>query len=159
MKGIEAEDMEIVRMREEHTEILAELERQCFSKPWSQKALLDEVENPSACFLVAVADGRVAGYGGMHCVCGQCYLANLAVSPEYRRQGIGAALLAALEKEARSRGGEFLSLEVRPSNCQAIGLYTKLGFEEAGRRRDFYRDPREDALILTKRFERARHKS
>lgn len=139
-------------MTKEHTETLSELERLCFSRPWSREALDEEVENPGACFFTAVEDGKPLGYGGMHCSCGECYMDNIAVFPEYRRRGAATALLTALEREARARGGEFLSLEVRPSNWQAVELYRKLGFEEAGRRKGFYTEPVEDALILTKRF-------
>lgn len=144
--------MEIVRMDAGHISAVAELERLCFSQPWSEKSLAEELDNPNAAFFTALRDGKVAGYAGMHCVCGEGYLDNVAVFPAFRRQGVAAALLAALENEARQRGGEFLSLEVRPSNRQAIALYKKLGFAEAGRRKDFYSGPREDALLLTKRF-------
>ncbi len=143
---------EITGMVKEDTPILAELERQCFSRPWSQKALEEELTNPNAVFYVARWDGRVAGYAGMHCVAGECYMDNVAVFPEFRRQGAAAALLNALVEEARRRGGEFLSLEVRPSNVQAVKLYAGLGFREEGRRRNFYSSPTEDALLLTKRF-------
>lgn len=139
-------------MGPEHVEALAELERLCFSQPWSREALAEEIGNPVGCFLVAVEEGRVLGYAGMHCSWGECYVDNVAVFPEFRRQGVGAALVRALEAEARKRGGEFLSLEVRPSNWKAVKLYTKLGFAEAGRRKGFYDGPREDGLIMTKRF-------
>ncbi len=143
---------EITGMVKEDTPILAELERQCFSRPWSQKALEEELTNPNAVFYVARRDGRVAGYAGMHCVAGECYMDNVAVFPEFRRQGAAAALLNALVEEAQRRGGEFLSLEVRPSNVQAVKLYAGIGFREEGRRRNFYSSPTEDALLLTKRF-------
>lgn len=144
--------MKIVKMGAAHTEALARLEKLCFSSPWSREALLEELENPNAYFCVALLEGRVAGYAGMQCACGECYVVNVAVFPECRRRGAATALLSALEQEARRQGGEFLSLEVRASNCEAIRLYTKLGFEEAGRRKNFYSDPKEDGLIMTKRF-------
>ena len=144
--------MEIVKMKREHCEILSELEKLCFAHPWSQKALEDEVHNPNACFLTAVDDDKVLGYGGMHCSHGECYVDNIAVFGHHRRKGVGTALVEALAQEAQRRGGEFLSLEVRPSNRAAVALYTKLGFVEEGRRRGFYTDPTEDALILTRRF-------
>lgn len=142
-------------MTRDHTAALAELEQICFSRPWSRKALEEEIQNPDACFFTAVERKAVLGYGGMHCACGECYVDNIAVIPERRREGIGTALLRALLWEAQRRGGEFLSLEVRPSNVQAVKLYTDLGFREAGRRKDFYDSPREDGLIMTKFFERA----
>ncbi len=144
--------MKIIPMQKEHTAALARLELLCFSRPWSEDSLLEEVENPNACFLAAVEGETVLGYVGMHCAGGECYMDNLAVFPEYRRRGIATALLNALTGEALNRDGAFLSLEVRPSNREAVRLYKALGFEEAGRRRDFYTAPPEDGLILTKRL-------
>lgn len=144
--------MKILKMTKEHAPVLAELERRCFSHPWSREALQAEAENLLGCFVVAEENGELLGYGGMHCVCGECYVANIAVFPEHRRKGAGRAVLQALEQEARRRDGEFLTLEVRASNHAAIALYTSLGFAEEGRRRDFYSDPTEDGLLMTKRF-------
>lgn len=144
--------MEIVPMKREHTAALAELEKQCFSRPWSQKALEDELYSPTAFFIVAVEGEQILGYGGMHCCCGECYVDNIAVFAQYRRRGVGAALVGELLAQAKRQGGEFLSLEVRPSNLAAVHLYTKLGFVEEGRRKEFYNAPREDALIFTKRL-------
>lgn len=144
--------MELVNMAPEHLDRLAELEGQCFSRPWSRKALEEELDNPAACFLVAVEGGRVLGYGGMHCAAGECYVDNVAVNPGQRRRGVGTALVRGLARAARGRGGEFLSLEVRPSNLGAVALYTGLGFAPQGRRKNFYTQPAEDALILTLRL-------
>ena len=142
--------MQIVPMRNSLAAQAAELERRCFSKPWSAQALLDECENPNAVFLAAVEGERLLGYCGMHFAAGECYMDNVAVSPEHRREGIGERLISALIEAAKEKGGEFLSLEVRPSNLGAVALYEKLGFQQAGRRKDFYTAPREDALLLTK---------
>ena len=139
-------------MTREHTELLAELEKLCFTRPWSQKALLDEVDNPNAYFVTAVDGDIVLGYGGMHCACKEYYMDNVAVFGHHRRKGVGSAIVEALAAEAKRRGGEFISLEVRPSNAQALRLYTRLGFAEEGRRRNFYSNPTEDALLLTRRF-------
>lgn len=142
--------MQIVPMRNSLAAQAAELERRCFSKPWSEQALLDECENPNAVFLAAVEGERLLGYCGMHFAAGECYMDNVAVSPKHRREGIGERLISALIEAAKEKGGEFLSLEVRPSNTGAVALYEKLGFQQAGRRKDFYTAPREDALLLTK---------
>lgn len=139
-------------MEERHLDRLAQLEQLCFAAPWSRQALGEELDNPPAVFLVAEEDGTVLGYAGMHCVAGEGYIDNVAVFPQARRRGVATALLQGLEAAARAREGTFLSLEVRPSNEGAIALYQGLGFETAGRRKDFYRDPREDGLILTKRL-------
>ena len=145
--------MKILPMTKIHTEQLAELERICFSRPWSREALTEELTNPAAAFFTAVEGREILGYSGMHCASGECYLDNLAVFPAHRRQGVGKALLRALEEEAKKRGGEFLSLEVRASNESAISLYRSMGFQEVGRRKNFYADPQEDALIFTKFFD------
>lgn len=150
--------MEIVKMSEEHTAALARLEKLCFSRPWSMEALREELENPLAVFLVATEGEAVLGYAGMHCVEGECYLDNVAVFPEFRRRGVARTLISALEKEGKKRNGEFLSLEVRPSNLGAVVLYLSMGFREEGRRKNFYSDPPEDGLILTLRWGRKEEK-
>ena len=148
--------MEIVSMNHSHTEILADLEKLCFSTPWSKKSLDDQVENPRAFFVVAVEGDSVLGYGGMHCVSSECYLDNIAVFRHHRRKGVATAIIGALEKHAREINSDFLSLEVRRSNWRANDLYFKCGFEEEGRRKNFYTDPMEDALILTKWLRKGR---
>lgn len=144
--------LNIVPMREEHIYALAEIERQCFSAPWTEEGLRAELESDTACFLVAEQDGKAVGYAGMHCICGECYVDNIAVSPKDRRRGIGRALVKELLRQAGERNGVFLSLEVRPSNAAALALYREFGFTEAGRRKNFYTNPAEDGLILTKQF-------
>ncbi len=130
-----------------HLSGAAELERLCFSEPWSEQALallLGETAYGIAC----VQDGRVIAYGGMVTVLDEGQITNIAVHPEARRQGIGRALLSEMIRQARKRGIAEISLEVRESNAAAIGLYESLGFLVAGRRRRFYRDPAEDALVM-----------
>jgi len=146
--------MTIVPMEERHLDDLARLERLCFSRPWSRQALKEELTNPAACVLVGEEAGEMLGYAGMHCAAGECYVDNVAVFPEARRQGVGRKLMEALLQAAAARGGEFLSLEVRPSNLEALALYRGLGFREVGRRRRFYDDPVEDGLLLTKDLEK-----
>lgn len=142
--------MKIVPMEERHAPQAAELERRCFSKPWSEQALLEECKNPSAVFLAAEEGDALLGYCGMHFAAGECYMDNLAVSPEHRREGVGTRLVLSLLQAAKEQGGEFLSLEVRPSNAGAVALYEQLGFRVVGRRPGFYTAPREDALLLTR---------
>lgn len=140
--------LKIAPMEEGHLDRLAQLEALCFSQPWSRQALAEELGNPCACFFTALAGGQVAGYAGAHFAGGEFYMDNLAVFPDYRRQGVGRALVQALVGFARENGGEFLTLEVRPSNTYALALYGGLGFREVGRRRGFYTRPAEDALLL-----------
>lgn len=147
----------LVRMEEQHLDALAELEKICFSQPWSRDGLAEELENPLACFAVAQierdGDSHVIGYAGMHCVVGECYITNVAVFPDYRRQGVAAALVQSLIDSAKKQNGEFISLEVRKSNGAAITLYERLGFQKVGVRIHFYSAPTEDALIMTLKFE------
>ena len=147
--------VKIVPMTADHLEELEKLERICFSRPWSRKMLAEELENQCAAFLVAEdsVSGRVLGYAGLMVVADEGYITNVAVFPEYRRQGIAAQILQVFLEFAAANHLAFLTLEVRPSNAAAIALYQGFGFEEVGRRKNYYDLPKEDALILTKYFE------
>lgn len=147
--------VKIVPMTADHLEELEKLERICFSRPWSRKMLAEELENQCAAFLVAEdsVSGRVLGYAGLMVVADEGYITNVAVFPEYRRQGIAAQILQVFLRFAAANHLAFLTLEVRPSNAAAIALYQGFGFEEVGRRKNYYDLPKEDALILTKYFE------
>lgn len=141
----------ITDMEERHLDALAEVERACFAHPWSREGLAAELSSPTALFLTAEEEetGAVAGYVGSHLVCSECYIDNVAVLPDQRRRGTASALLEELIRRVKAQGGVFLTLEVRESNAPALALYGKLGFAPAGRRKDFYTGPREDALLLT----------
>ncbi len=140
----------IVKMAGEHIPSLAQIEKQCFSTPWSENALNDELENPHARFFVALCNGDVAGYIGAHNIVGEVYITNVAVSPNYRRRGIAKALVDYLVALSISQGAEFVTLEVRQSNDGAKSLYEKAGFQVVGSRKDFYESPRESAILMTK---------
>ena len=133
---------------------IAELEKICFSDPWSENSIASEVENPLSYWLVAEVDGVVAGYVGSQTVLDASDMMNLAVSPDYRRQGIGQALVNALVEHLQKNRVIALLLEVRVSNAPAIALYESLGFELVGRRPKYYHNPREDAFILRKELAR-----
>ena len=126
-----------------------ELERVCFSLPWSREAFLPELTDPACCWLAAMADGALAGYAGFRAVLDEGYISNIAVSPALRRQGIGTALVRAMQEEGRRRQLRFLTLEVRVGNAPARHLYERMGFREAGLRPRYYEKPREDALLMT----------
>ncbi len=147
-------DINIVTMEHRHVEMVAKLEEVCFSQPWSSKAIADEVENPLGVFRVATdQSGGVVGYIGMHHVVGECYITNVAVFPEHRGQGIAKALVGHLIQWATERDSQFITLEVRPSNMAAISLYERLGFSYEGLRCNYYRNPPEDGVIMTKQLE------
>lgn len=145
--------MEYVRMSQEHIEQIAELEKLCFSAPWSESSICSELNNPLSCWIVALDGQTVAGYVGSQSVLGEADMMNLAVSPVYRRRSIGEKLVEALIEHLRSQGVHCLTLEVRASNEAAISLYEKLGFFSVGRRPRYYSKPQEDALILRKEWE------
>ena len=145
--------MEIRKMTDREVPQVAELEKLCFSQPWSEKSVAGELDNPLALWLVAMEGDRLAGYVGSQTVMDETDMMNLAVAPQFRRQGVGKALVNALVASLKELGSRCLTLEVRDSNGPARALYAKLGFVEVGRRRGYYRDPREDALILRKEWE------
>lgn len=145
-------EMYVVSIKREHIKEIAKLEKICFSTPWSEETLLDAYKNGTK-FFVAEKGGKVLGYIGISCVIDEGYITNVAVFPEHRRQGVGKALIERIFSLARDEGLAFVSLEVRESNIPAITLYESLGFRREGKRKNFYTDPKEDALILTKRFE------
>ena len=140
----------IVRMNESHVPQIAALEQICFSDPWSEASVRYECSNPISLWLVAVEDERVIGYVGSQSVPPEADIMNLAVAPEYRRQGIGRQLMQALTEVLHTQGIESLFLEVRASNDPAIALYSEFGFVQVGRRKKYYVNPTEDALILRK---------
>lgn len=145
--------MMIMQMCSGHVAQVAELEKICFSDPWSEKSIASELENKLSYWLVAVEDDTVAGYIGSQTVMGETDMMNVAVHPHFRRKGIGEALVSALVDALKKQGSHSLTLEVRASNEPAQKLYEKLGFVLAGRRPRYYRNPREDALILRKEWE------
>ena len=143
----------IVPMNADHLEDLERLERICFSRPWSKRMLGEELENQCAAFLVAEDEnGTVLGYAGLLVMLDEGYITNVAVFPEYRRLGVAAKIIDVYMNFAAANDLAFLTLEVRPSNAAAIALYRRFGFEEVGRRKNYYDLPKEDALILTRFF-------
>ena len=145
--------MEIILMNASHVEAVAQLEQRCFNDPWSINSIASELNNPLSLWLVALDDGNLAGYVGSQSVMGWSDMMNLAVAPEYRRQGVGEELVNALIKRLQENQISCLTLEVRVSNQNAIALYSKLGFQQVGRRPNYYRNPKEDALILRKEWQ------
>ncbi|MBQ9329469.1 MAG: ribosomal protein S18-alanine N-acetyltransferase [Oscillibacter sp.] len=143
----------ILPMTADHLDEVAELERICFSMPWSRKMLAEELDNALSAFLVALDDeGRVAGYAGLQVVLDEGYITNVAVRPDCRRRGVAGKLLQVFLDFAQGNRLAFLTLEVRASNYDAIALYGSRGFRSVGRRKNYYEHPKEDALIMTREF-------
>lgn len=141
----------IRELKQSEIPCIAEIERRCFSSPWSEESIKDSFANSSNHFYVAECDGVIAGYIGLSVIIDEGYILNVATLPDYRRRGIAKALINNIINIYNEKLA-FLTLEVRPSNMAAVKLYKSFGFEKAGERRDYYRNPRENALILTKIF-------
>ncbi len=145
-------DFNIVSMDHCHIKDIAKLEKICFSTPWSEQSILDAFKTGTR-FFVCEKDNNVLGYVGISAVLDEGYITNIAVFPKYRKNGVATALLSHLENFAKEKSLSFISLEVRESNLAAISLYNKFGFAVEGKRKNFYTEPKEDALIMTKRFD------
>lgn len=143
--------MIIKELRENDIPSIDEIERSCFSSPWSEDSIKSSFKNSSNHFYAAETDGIIAGYIGLSVVLDEGYILNVAVIPDQRRKGIAKALLNEVINIYK-KDLQFLTLEVRPSNTAAIGLYEGFGFERVGSRKNYYRNPTEDALLLTKYF-------
>lgn len=144
-------EVEIVHMERSHLAGVLAIERDSFRSPWSERAFQTELDRPEASeWFVALEGERVVGYGGLLQVATEGHVTNLAVDRDYRRRGIGSRLLDTLVEAAKARGVRSLTLEVRESNEAAIQLYEKFGFYSVGRRKRYYPEDDEDALIMWK---------
>ncbi|MDO4539829.1 MAG: ribosomal protein S18-alanine N-acetyltransferase [Syntrophomonadaceae bacterium] len=142
--------MLIRRMTENDLDDVMDIEKECFTLPWSRASYEGELSNKFSTYLVIDIDGEIAAYGGVWTVFEEGRITNVAVAPRFRGQHLGEALMLALEEEVRRRKGTLLLLEVRASNAAAISLYNKLGFIQTGVRAKYYIDNNEDALSMTK---------
>lgn len=142
-------EFSIVDVSAEHIPQIEEIERKCFSRPWTTEQLKSQMRDEQHEFIGAVSDSGVLGYVGLMYVLDEGYISNVAVRPEARRQGIGDALIDALAGKAKALKLAFLTLEVRESNAPAIALYAKHGFHPVGKRKNYYDAPKEDAVLMT----------
>lgn len=127
---------------------LAAIEREVFPDPWSVDAFRSSIRATAARVTVAEAAGEIVGYAVLLAAADEAELANLAVVPETRGRGVGRRLLGAALAAATEAGARAVYLEVRASNTVAQHLYAASGFVPVGRRRGYYRDPDEDALVM-----------
>ena len=126
------------------------IERICFSLPWSKASLEKELTNELAYYQVVEVSGKIAAYMGMWRIIDECHITNVAVLPEYRNKGLGGMLIKKMIEICRSSEISHMTLEVRVSNEPAINLYNKFGFYALGKRPNYYVKPLEDALIMWK---------
>ena len=126
------------------------IENVCFSVPWSENAISDFIQNPLCIMFCAKQDSKTAGYIGLYIIAEDCDIANVAVLPQFRGRGIAKKLIEHAESHAKEKGVKKLMLEVRASNIPAISLYEKLGFSVVGIRKNYYTQPKEDALLMDK---------
>ena len=144
--------IKIKNMAPSHVQQVAELEKLCFTTPWSEKSIASELTNIYALWLVAEDQDVVVGYIGSQLSHPEADVMNVAVTPDRRREGIAEVLVDSLITELKRIGCSSLTLEVRASNEPAKALYETLGFSQVGRRPNYYRNPKEDALILRKEW-------
>lgn len=131
-----------------------EVENRSFSAPWTREAFHQEiVKNQFAYYFIATIKGKIVGYCGLWVVVENANITNIAVDPDYRKQGIGEALLKGAVDMAKMLGAENLSLEVRVSNEGAQHLYRKFGFQPGGTRKNYYTEDQEDALVMWVKLE------
>ena len=143
--------IEIRELREVDIEVLAEVEAEAFSMPWTKQDFQGLLERPYCFYLVALADGRPVGCCGYTNICNEADIDNVVVDSRCRGRGIGQAMLRELLARGEADGVEAFTLEVRVSNAAAIHIYEKAGFYSEGIRPGFYEKPREDAMIMWRR--------
>ena len=139
-------------LKEEYLDAITNLDKLCFSIPWSKNLFESELASSLARYVLALDGESVVGSCGIQSVAGEGSITNIAVHPAYRNQGIASALLEQIIDYARAQKLDFITLEVRESNINAINLYTKYGFELVGSRKGYYADNHETALLMTKQF-------
>ncbi len=144
---------EIKRLSEENSAAAAKIEKLCFSNPWSEATLLSEIKSPLADFFGAFCGDELAGYIGGRTVAGETEIFNVAVAPEFRRKGIAKALIEKFIEAVREKETDVIFLEVRSGNLAAINLYEKAGFVFCGIRKDYYTNPKENALLMRLAFD------
>jgi ribosomal-protein-alanine N-acetyltransferase len=127
-----------------------DIEREAFAVPWSLDSYLSQLKNQWAYYLVCVHQQKVIGYVGTWVVFEEAHITNLAVQASFRSQGLGRALLLAMEEYIRSKEGKRVLLEVRPSNTAALQLYQSLSYFEIARRPNYYQDNQEEAVVMCK---------
>lgn len=146
--------LEIRIAKEQEIEEIARLEQEIFPDPWSLKALRDTWNQKQAQILGAWLDGQMAGYVIVYFAADESEIARIAVDEKFRRQGVAGALLDGMERVLAGKGIVRLMLDVRKSNAAALRFYLSRGFKEDGVRKNFYTNPIEDAILMSRRLGR-----
>ncbi|MEE0675329.1 MAG: ribosomal protein S18-alanine N-acetyltransferase [Ruminococcus sp.] len=144
--------MKLEKMTSAHIDGVCKIEEACFAHPWSRQSVESELANENSVFIVAVEGEKVIGYIGMSVVIDEGYIFNVAVDADFRRKGVGTALINELVTYGKKNNLCFITLEVRESNQAAISLYSDFGFIKVGERKNYYSDPAENAILMTKYF-------
>lgn len=139
------------RMQKEDVQAVSEIEKSCFSAPWTYKSFMDSLLNPDMIYIIAEFEGEVIGNCGVRNILGEGEITNVAMKESYRGQGIATKMMKKLLKCGEEMGITDFTLEVRKGNLPAVNMYQKLGFKIEGVRKNFYSNPREDACIMWKR--------
>ncbi len=135
-------------LSESHIESILQIEKASHSAPWSEMSFRAELTHPQSVFCVLIGDGKVAGYGGAWVLIDEIHITNVAVAPELRGLGLGRKIVMELLARGQERDAVCATLEVRASNAPALGLYKSMGFIEAGLRKKYYPDNKEDAVVM-----------
>lgn len=136
------------KIKESDAKELAMLDSKCFSVPWSEESFFKEAKNPIANYVIARIDDRIVGYAGFWAVTDEGQITNIAVLKDFRRQKIAHKMLLELIEKAKEKGIKTLTLEVRESNLAAINLYTGFNFKKVGIRKNYYKNPPENAVLM-----------
>lgn len=145
--------MIITQMQKEHLSAVMKIERDSFTHPWSEHSFVSELENPKSYAFVAIDNDEVIGFAVLSVVLDEGSLLDIAVDKSYRRKGVAKKLFEAVQKVAEDNKLSFITLEVRVSGTPAISLYKAMGFEQVAIRKNYYSNPIEDAVLMTKFFE------
>jgi len=138
------------KMKEQDLEQVISIEKECFPDPWSYLSFKSDIHNEMALPMVLDFDGSIAGYSSLYIVADELQIGNFAVRAESRGHGAAKLMMEEIIKIARNRDCSTIYLEVRESNNPAIKLYSSFGFKQVGRRKNYYRSPKENAIVMAK---------
>jgi len=148
MNNCRQNDVIYRRMKTDDIDSVVAVEKRSFSVPWSEKMFLEELDNPNTVYYVAEINKNIVAYCGMWIITGEAHITNIAVDPLYRGRRIGSGLMRRIMEVAREKKLTGITLEVREGNTSAISMYKRFGFRVEGRRKGYYSDNQEDALIM-----------